>query len=270
MSSSSQQNALHKARLRAQAQELKEAADFYEGKLRAYPSMSRYTHYMGALTSAQGDLDKADAYYRQTIVCAPQDISARNDFALHLANTHGRRDDGIKELKKASLIVDQHPLIEKNMAALLGESGDLRGAMHHATQARYLAPQDAMNHRNLAKLHSAMGDTYTALQHNMTSIDIEEHRLQPNTSAYRSAAVQIIARGGAREDALALMTAARSIENKHLEMPTSERTYEIIHKIKQRQAHQLEQAEKEKKLAEEKRQAAEKEWQKVVARSSNW
>lgn len=254
----------------AQAMALKDAANFYEGKLRTYPNMSRYSHYMAAISAAQGDDDKADAYYRQTIVCAPNDITARSDFAIHLAN-EDRRQEAIKELKKATLIVENNSLLQKNLGAMLARTGDTRGAMKHATQARFLAPHDAQNHRNLARLYSSMGDTYTALQHNMTSIELEDHRLvKPNTSAYRAAAVQIIARSGTRESALALMSAARAIENKHIELPTSERTYEIIHKIKQRQAHQLEQAEREKHAAEERRRAAEQEWQKVVTRSSNW
>ena len=77
-----------------------------------------------------------------------------------------------------------------------------------------------MNHRNLAKLHNAtgtghmltssytlhmanqlaatLGDAYSSLTHNLEAIALEKRfqsDLKPDTSIYRSAAVQIIAKG---------------------------------------------------------------------------
>ncbi|RYG67317.1 hypothetical protein EON64_07710 [archaeon] len=245
---------------------LQSAAEYYKGKLQNHPTLSRYNHFMGAISSAKGEVDKADHYYRQTMLNAPTDVSARNDFALHLAHSEGRKHDSIKELKKGLLITNESSLLHKNMAAMQGRIGDLQQAMHHATQARYLAPNDAMNHRNLARLHSTLGDTYTALQHNFASIDIEDpgHCNVINTSAYRNAAVQLVARGGSRRDALALMAAARTLEHKHITLDTTERSQEIVQKIKQRQKHQLEVAERERREAEEQRRRSEEEWKKII------
>jgi hypothetical protein len=55
------------------------------------------------------------------------------------------------------------------MAAVLGNSGQYNAALAAATRARFLDPTDAMNHRNIAKLHAALGDSRTALKHNLIS-----------------------------------------------------------------------------------------------------
>jgi len=84
-----------------------------------------------------------------------------------------------------------------------------------------------MNHRNLAKLHNATGDAYSSLMHNLEAITLEKRfqsDVKPDTSIYRSAAVQIIAKGGSRDEAHRLMDEARAIEHKKVDLPTSNRT----------------------------------------------
>jgi tetratricopeptide (TPR) repeat protein len=243
-----------------------QTTDYYRTRLATNPTMSRYTHFLAALSDARGDSDAADKYYRQTITLAPHDIMARNDFALHL-NAHDRKNDAIHELKKATLIKDDNSILQKNLGAVYGRRGHFTEAMHHATQARFLAPSDAMNYRNLAKLEAAMGDTHAALEHNLKSIELEDpaRGYKPNTSAYRAAAVQIIARGGSRAEALSLMTAARQIEGKKTELSTTERTYEIINKIKQQQGDRFRLMEQKKEEARQQSMASTEEWRKLLA-----
>lgn len=223
------------------------AEKFYQTKLANNPEMPRYNHLMAAIASERGQEEKANSYYRQAIMVQPGNLAMRNDYAVHLSRAN-RKEDALHEFKKATLINDDNALLQKNMAATLGNAGRFNDALAAATRARFLAPHDAMNHRNLAKIHAALGDAHSALEHNLMSVRLENPRTKahPNTSAYRAAAVQIIAKGGAREEAFALMDAARHLEHKRADLSTSVQTHEIIHMIKRRYGHTLAQIEKEK------------------------
>eukprot|EP01034_Spumella_vulgaris_P024836 gene24836-31224_t len=142
--------------------------------------------------------------------------------------------------------------------------------MDHATRARHLNPYDAMNHRNLGKLHNALGDSRSSLEHNMTSLRLERPVLnsagtgyvtsagtKPVTSAYRAAAVQIIAKGGSRDEAYKLMDVARTLENKTFVLDTTQRTNEIINKAMKRMGDQVGKIEKEHNAEAEKKRMAE-------------
>jgi tetratricopeptide (TPR) repeat protein len=223
------------------------ATDFYEAKLKTNPGMPRYTHLMAAIHSARGDNDKAEWCYRETCYNQPGNIMVRNDFAVHLLSGN-RKEDARQELRKALLMVNgENAVLQKNMAAAQAKSGEFKTALETATRARYLNPDDAMNHRNLAKLHSALGDTRTALQHNLTAIRLDDPLADVKTksSAYRLAAVQIIAKGGGEHvDAIKLMDSARVMEGKTFQLSTTVRTNEIISKIRQRKQATIENAEK--------------------------
>lgn len=77
---------------------------------------------MGALSSARGEVQEADNYYRRTTLIAPHNIVARNDFAMHL-QTLNRKEDAIKELHKATLIEQNSSLLQKNLGAMHGNRG---------------------------------------------------------------------------------------------------------------------------------------------------
>lgn len=256
----------HLARTRPPVDKYAAASAFYEEKLAANPTMPRYNHFMGAISAAKGNNAAADNYYRQTISATPHDVMARNDFAIHLANQN-RKEDSLQEFKKAVLIVEDNAVLQKNMGAVLGNSGQYKPALEAATRARHLNPHDAMNHRNLAKLHAALGDSRTSLEHNMASIHLENPAAivangynrsapKPVTSAYRAAAVQIIARGGRREEAHKLMDIARTLEHKTYVLDTTQRTNEIIYAALKRKGDQVAQLEMERAAEEAKKVVA--------------
>jgi tetratricopeptide (TPR) repeat protein len=211
------------------------AEDFYTQKLQKNPEMPRYNHFMAAIASHKGQEEDANAYYRATIAVQPHNIAARNDYAVHLASSN-RKLDALHELDKGRLITEDSALLQKNLAAVLGNSGQYNAALAAATRARFLDPTDAMNHRNIAKLHVAMGDSRSALVHNLQSVQLENPRAvaKPHTSAFRAAAVQLIAKGGSRSEAFQLMDAARFVEKKHYDLPTSQLTKELVLRIKSR------------------------------------
>ena len=256
---------------RQERKDLASTTNFYEKKLEKNPSMARYLHFMAALSVEQGEHEKADGYYRRTMESDPANIMVRNDYAVHLAQQN-RKSDAVHEINKARLIVDDNPLVQKNLAAILGNSGKYSEALEAATQARFLNPYDAQNHRNLAKLHAALGDARSALDHNMTAVQLEgglsaaqadrSGKIQgktAKTSSYRAAAVQIIAKGGRREEAFGLMDAARRMENQRLGLPTSQRTYEIIASMKRRYGSRLGEQERRRQEEEEKKRQYEAE-----------
>lgn len=246
-----------------------EAQSFYQDKLQKNGSMSRYATFMAAIHSAKGEQEQADAYYRQALVTAPNNIMVRNDFAIHSASydNHAKRLDGIKEMKKAILMVPENGVIHKNTGALYARVGHYNDALHHAQHAEQLAPNDAMNHRNLAKLHAVLGDTHSALTHNLTAIELDGNNTGPGSiSAYRAAAVQIISKGGSQEDALTLMRTARVKEGKKFELSTTTRTNEILDKLHKQQRDRILLAKlaKDKELELKKQSVGE--WQKILDR----
>jgi len=234
------------------------AEKFYESKLANNPQMPRYNHFMGAINAEKGNVETANGFFRNTIGVQPHNLMARNDYAVHLANNN-RKHDAIHELKKGMLVSEEDATLHENMGAILGNSGQYNAALTAATRARYLNPYDAMNHRNLAKLHGALGDARSALQHNMMSVQLENPRAvaKPNTSAFRQAAVQLIAKGGTenREEAYRLMSAARSVEKKHIDLPSSTLTYELISRIKKRYGTSLADIERQQQELANKKKA---------------
>eukprot|EP01032_Pedospumella_encystans_P017420 gene17420-19851_t len=223
------------------------AENFYETKLVSNPEMPRYNHLMAAIQSEKGDVDKANSYYRTSIAAQSGNVMTRNDYAVHLARA-GRKEDAIHELKKALLISEKNAVLQKNMAATLGNVGQFTKALEAATTAGHLNPQDPMNHRNLARIHAALGDAHSSLEHNLAAIRLDNPHAQKNpvTTAFRAAAVQIIAKGGRRDEAFALMDQARQLERKRFDLPTSVQTHEIIQKIKRRHGQSLADIEKQK------------------------
>jgi tetratricopeptide (TPR) repeat protein len=229
-------------------QQYEQTLAFYEDKVKHAPNNARYNNFLAALYAAQGTIrgnKAADAAYLRTLATQPQNMMARSDYALHLSR-QGRYEDSIDEFHKAMITVEDQPTLRKNLAAVLASRGEYSQAMQHATRALQLNSGDSMSHRNVAKIYSIMGDTRASLEHNLRSIDIEDpSRKKPHTSAYRAAAVQIISRGGDRQQAHDLMDAARRIEGKKNVLETSNRTYEIISSIMKRQGDKLKEIEKE-------------------------
>ena len=112
----------------------------------------------------------------------------------------------------------------------IGKKGDYLGARDHTRRALEINPGDAMAHRNFAAISNQTGDVHTALKHNMRSIHLEKHLPlhSKDSNAYRRAAVQIISTGGDKSRAMALMDTARAIERKRVQLPTTERTNQLL------------------------------------------
>jgi len=173
-----------------------DAVHYYEKKVEKNNNNARYHNFLAALRGAEGGIEskrKSRLHYVETLRVQPHNVMARNDFALFIAK-EGKYDDAKDELEKALLYNDDQPTIRKNLSAVLARKGNYAPAIEHATRASQINPEDAMNHRNLARIYEAMGDSRTSLQHNLVSINLEKNK--PNTSAYRAAAVQIVAQGG--------------------------------------------------------------------------
>jgi predicted Zn-dependent protease len=127
--------------------------DFYERKLKDNPTMPKYNHSLAALYVAENRLNDASNHYKQVMTHAPNNVMARNDYALLLSNT-GKKGESIVEIKKAMLVQQDHPLLRKNAAALTAKSGIYGEALEHATRAVQMEPFDPVNHRNIAKIYS--------------------------------------------------------------------------------------------------------------------
>jgi tetratricopeptide (TPR) repeat protein len=255
---------------RHRAREMQNALDYYDEKLENYPYRSRYNHMKASILSEQGNIKDADYFYRQALVNAPSDVMVKNDYAVHMVTNYSdRKDDALKELKKALILVNENSVLHQNMGAVLGRKGDFRKALDHTQQASFLAPNNALIHRNIARLESTLGDTHTALKHNLESIAIDESKyhqfgIAPNTSAYRAAAVQIISKGGNHDEAHDLIKRARLLEKKKVVLSTSARTEEIINKITAKQAEQMRKLEEQRRAEEEAKRKSMAAWEAML------
>ena len=62
----------------------KQAVNFYARKLKENPEMPRYNHLLAALKVKEKDETGAMLHYKAAIENAPDNIMARNDYALYL------------------------------------------------------------------------------------------------------------------------------------------------------------------------------------------
>ena len=229
-----------------------EAVKFYQNKLIENPGNARYNHFLGTLRNAEKKYGEANLLFQKTLAIQPNNILARNDYAIALS-TQNRNRDGVTELQKAMLQNEDLPVIRRNIAVLYGRYGDFNSAVTHAVRAVQLDPQNSQGHRNLAKIYDAQGDTTSSLEHNKKAIALEEAEVgsRKHTSAYRAAAVQIIAKGGDYSEAHKLMDAARRHEGKRTVVETTQKTYEIIGQIMKRRGNKMDEIrEEERKMAE--------------------
>ena len=233
------------------------ASIYYKRKMNAgSQENARYNHFMGALAVAANDTEAAKLHYQQAVASAPGDVLARSDYALHLQRM-GRayENDARESIRKGLLIAPDHAVLEKNYGSLLAQSGQYRVGQQHTLRSLQLNEDDPMTHRNYAKITNRLGDTHTALKHNLKAIGMENPALgKPHTNAYRQAAVQIITTGGDKAQAHKLMDAARSYEGQKCQMSTSQGTAEVILKIFSRRGDAEAELEREKQKEAEKMQ----------------
>ena len=234
-----------------------EAVKFYQNKLIENPDNARYNHLLGTLRNAERKYGEANVLFQRTLAIQPHNILARNDYAIALS-TQNRNRDGVTELQKAMLQNEDLPVIRRNMAVLYGRYGDFNSAATHAVRAVQLDPQNSQGHRNLAKIYDRITRRARHVAHDQ-AIALEEAEVysRKHTSAYRAAAVQIVAKGGDYAEAHKLMDAARRHEGKHTVMETTQKTYEIIGQIMKRRGNKMDEIrEEERKMAEKEQMLA--------------
>ena len=209
------------------------AKAYYQSKLQANANSSRINHLTAALLSENpATMKESEMHYRVAADISPHNIMIINDLALNLKK-QGRYLDAIDEFKKAFIFSKDQPTLCKNIAACYAAIGDYRNALAYTKRALELNPQDAATHRNIAKIYEAMGDSNLSLSHNRQAMS-----LQANAACFRSAAVQIVAKGS-RDEAYELMDAARRLQHRHVDLPSTQRTMEIIQKIARRQGNEV-------------------------------
>jgi regulator of sirC expression with transglutaminase-like and TPR domain len=91
------------------------------------------------------------------------------------------------------LIQPDKSILHKNLSAIQCRTGKYNEAVAPALRVLQLDPEDDMGHRNMALIREALGDSKSALDHNLTSIMLQQkNRQPPNPKAFRAAAGKII------------------------------------------------------------------------------
>jgi Tfp pilus assembly protein PilF len=239
---------------RRQLRQMGDATKYFQKKLDKDPNMARYNHCLAAIYSEVGDTKSADAFFKNSIANAPDNVMTRNDYALHLSRL-GYTSEAVDELNKAMLATRDQPVLRKNLGAVLARNGQYTLAHEHTKRSLDLAPNSAMTHRNMARIKDAMGDSDQALKHNRIALQLDSGNGRGHCAAHRAAAVQIVTRGGDHSEALALMDRARQLEGREFVLPTTQRTKEVINMIVRRSGDKKAEIEKAKADAEAKKEA---------------
>ncbi len=235
------------------------SAIFFKDKMnKGSQDNARYNHMMAALADAEEDKAVAKYHYQNTIVNQPMNVSARSDYALHLAK-EGKQGfiQAQDEYRKALIIAEDNDALRKNYGAMLGRRGAYREAREQTLRALQINDHDPMIKRNLGKIENRLGDVHSALKYNMDAIAMEASLPpdQRNSKVYRQAAVQIISTGGDRQKAHDLMNTARALEKRRFVLPTTERTNQVLLMMFEKRGSAIGELEKE----EEKKKAEERE-----------
>lgn len=216
---------------RVPRRQFEEAHKFFRDKLDVVPEMPKYNVCIAALYDAAGRQVEADSHYKTALMCSPNNIMIRSDYALHLS-AMGNSVQAKHELNKALLADPNQPTVHKNLGAVYARVGDYKQAQEHARIAYLNNPDDPMNHRNMARCLNIGGKTQAALDMNLSSIAMERASgAAINTSAFRSAAVQSISRGKPQEEALGYIRAARHYEGKCFVSDTTARSDALVRQV---------------------------------------
>lgn len=212
------------------SEEWERAHNYYKTKSEEAPDIARYHLCLGTLHTAAGQPEEADVAYKAAVAADPANILYRSDHALHLLRT-GRGVEAKREYRNM-LVNHNEPLLLCNMATTCATLGDFGEAERHAREAYYLDQNNPKNLRNLARMIDVNGRSDEALKYNLRSLDIQRRGgHDPSSTALRRAAVQMVANGGSRDQALEFMAQARQVEGKRYVPSTSLQTAEILQKI---------------------------------------
>jgi Flp pilus assembly protein TadD len=119
------------------------------------------------------------------------------------------------------------------LLALFARDGRYTKSQEYCEKAIHIDPNDAMAHRNLAKILDTLGNTRGAVKHNRIAIQLGEGvrggTQYDDTNAYRCLARQVVARGERMEGyAHEHYDQYRALAGKEYVLPNSERTREIL------------------------------------------
>ncbi|KAG5181093.1 hypothetical protein JKP88DRAFT_257957 [Tribonema minus] len=216
--------------IRTQAEGLK----YFRHKLRQAPDNASYHRNLAPLLVSEGQLTKAIHHYRRAIELNPADCSSKNDIGVCLWQL-GKWEAALAAFVQVTRERPDFTAAHVNMSAVYFGRGMLVQALQHARQAVHLAPMDARAHRNLAKVLDATGDSTCAMAHRQIAVlrgpgsRVPPKPVAADIQVHRALAVQLhYHQQGDVEGAHACMDAARALEGKHVVLPNSETTWEIV------------------------------------------
>ncbi|NYZ15443.1 tetratricopeptide repeat protein [Azospirillum sp. RWY-5-1] len=106
--------------------------------------------------AADGDLERAEALYRQLLGIRPGHAEGHNNLGNVLL-AQGRCDDALAAFEMALGIGLDHPSVHYNRASALKEAGRYDEAVRAFHRCLVRAPDYVMAYNNLANLHSGFG-----------------------------------------------------------------------------------------------------------------
>lgn len=202
------------------------------------PSNPVYHHNLAPLLLAQGQRDSAIRHYRRAIQLNPRDLNSRNDLAIVLLRM-GRWQAALAALHQVVAANEDHFEGHLNLATLYFSKGRYDRAASHARRAAQLKPADAMIHRILARILDHMGNSAKSVHHGKIAIrrGAGVHGLYhpQDTDMYKRLGVQLSSHTtGSTEESTrhAFIDAYRALSGKHVSLPNSQRTREILNKCR--------------------------------------
>ena len=155
--------------------------EFYQDILKYEPESVRINNNLGNLHFNQGNIEKAEAYYRQAIEA--EDVFPQPHFNIgSILQSRGDIFGAIKEFEKAISIDPNFYYPYQNLAVIYAQQGNLTKARENIEILKSLLPTNPRVFYNSALVYislndkkQALQDLQTGLQH--TDLDPETGRL---------------------------------------------------------------------------------------------
>lgn len=150
-------------------------------------------HNQGMALAAAGQLDEAEAAYRQALVLNPAYAEVHYELGIVLTRK-GETDAAVAEFQKVLQLDRRHVRANYNLGVLLLNRGDLRQAVALFETALERAPRRADTHSNLGSALVMSGQRKAAIKHFRQALDIN-----PNlTEAHSNLAGALAAEGDSK------------------------------------------------------------------------
>ena len=209
--------------------------DYWKVRSLNDPQNGRLYHVVAPIYSELGDAFLEMRHRRMAVKHDPENADARNDLGLEIFR-EGRIRDAEDQFLTALNYQPKSIAALVNMSAVRAHQGQYADAQRFCQMAIDIDRDNALAHRNLAKVLNALGDVRRSIRHNETAFRLADQegsaKGEGELSSRRVLAGQIIAMGQNEEKcAHKIFDEYRKLKGDGIVLSTSKKTAEILRSL---------------------------------------